>query len=104
MDAPGVTNRERRIAPTEYLYELYLHLRAQAPSLPLWDLTRRGDWFADAARVLSLVPHADQRMAWAVLLAEAFNQFRMPSNQLINALLQEAEVVRCVRIDTRPVR
>lgn len=104
MDAPGVTNRDRRITPTDYLYELYLHLRAQAPSLPLWDLTRRGDWFADAARVLSLVPHADQRMAWAFLLAEAFNTFSAPLNVVVNALLREADVVRGVRIESRVVR
>lgn len=61
-----------RLRPQDCLAELFVGLCGRARRLRPWDGEGRQSW-TDASRdLLQAVPDGDQRLAWAVQLADAF--------------------------------
>lgn len=61
-----------RIRPSDCLFELFVDLCARARTIRHYDGDARQQW-TDAGRdLLQAVPDAEQRAAWAVLLADSF--------------------------------
>jgi len=83
----------RRLRQNDVLIVMLTDLQHDARRLDPFDADARTGWVLDAARLLSRIPHRAQRVAWALLFADAMPDVAHQIFPTAHALLTLAQEV-----------